>query len=39
MGAGLGGCGIGDHRTLADNVLCEEAAGDNCGVCSRETKG
>ena len=33
----LGGYAIGDHRYLADKLVCEEAEGKNCGGCSRET--
>ena len=37
MVVGLGGCGIGNYRYLFDKVLHEEAAGNNRGVCTRDT--
>ena len=37
MGMGLGGHVIGDHGYLANKIVHEEAAGNNCIICSRET--
>ena len=37
MGVSLGGRGIGDNLDLNNKGLREEAAGKNCGICSRET--
>ena len=36
MGVGLGGCGAGGDRALADKIVHAEVAGKNCGVCHRE---
>ena len=33
----LVGHSIRDHRDMADKVVCEEAVGNNRGICSRET--
>ena len=37
MGFGIGGLGAGGNKDLENKGVCEEAAGDNCGICSRET--
>ena len=37
MGVGLSGRGIGYHGDMANNVVGEEAVGENHGICSRET--
>ena len=37
MGLVLGGRGIGYHGDMANNVVGEEAVGENHGICSRET--
>ena len=37
MGVQLGRRRIGDRGSLDDKGVCEEAAGNNCGICSRDT--
>ena len=37
MGVGLGGRGIGDHRDLDNKGVRKEVAGENNGICIRET--
>ena len=34
---GLGGCGIGYHRYLANKVVHEEVIVKNRGICNRDT--
>ena len=37
MGVSLSRRYIGDHRDLSNKVVCDEATGNNCVVCSRDT--
>ena len=37
MGVGLGGRGVGSYRDFSDKGFHEEAAGNNRGVCTRDT--